>query len=217
MIPDALRAKRQAMQAQAFDRIGARYEEAFPRKEGQLAATEWLIERLPAGARVLDVGCGTGLPSARRFVDAGFEVTGIDISEEMLQLARSNVPGAKLLRLDVVDADRSLGPFDAIVDFFSLLMLPRAEILTTLGKLRDLLEPGGYFALSMVEEDLDDAPIAFLGSPVRVTGYPRGELRSIVTDAGFEVLELKSLAYNPWSAEAWPEIQLFLHCRKDDH
>src|SRR4051812_41229736 len=103
MIPDALRAKRQAMQAQAFDRIGARYEEAFPRKEGQLAATEWLIERLPAGARVLDVGCGTGLPSGRRLVDAGLQVTGIDISEEMLQLARCNVPGAELLRLDVVD------------------------------------------------------------------------------------------------------------------
>jgi SAM-dependent methyltransferase len=216
MIPNATHAKRQAMHVMAFDRIGERYDEAFPHKEGQVAAVEWLIERLPAGGRVLDLGCGTGTPTARRLAEAGLEVTGIDISEEMLRLARRNVPRATFLRLDMIDVDESLGAFDAIVGFFSVLMLSRAEIPPLLRRIRDLLVPGGFFQLAMVEEDMDEAPIAFLGCPVRVSAYRRGVLRSIVAKAGFEVLDLHPLAYKPRNPEAWPEIQLFLYCRRDD-
>jgi SAM-dependent methyltransferase len=203
------------MHAEAFDRIGEKYDEAFPHKEGQLAAGEWLIRQLRSGARILDVGCGTGKPTARQLVDAGFEVTGIDISEGMLRLARQNVPEAKLRQLDIVDLEESLGPFDAVIDFFSLLMFPRSQIPSMLRRFRDLLVPGGYFLLGMVEANLDYAPIAFLGSPVRVTGYPRKELRSIVAKAGFEVLDLRAVAYISSAPQTTPEIQLFLYCRRD--
>lgn len=217
MLPDPGRSKRQALHARAFDSIGTRYEEAFPRKDGQLAATGWLIERLRPGTRVLDVGCGTGCPTARQLTDARIDVTGIDISTGMLELAKERVPDATFLELDVIDLDGSLGSFDAIVDFFSLLMLSRAEITTTLRTYHDLLSPGGYFLLAMIEEDMDERPLAFLGSPVRVTAYPRGVLRSVVARAGFEVLDLKSIAYTPATPGTWPEIQLFLYCRRSDH
>jgi hypothetical protein len=94
-------------------------------------------------------------------------------------------------------------------------MLPRAEIPPVLRKIHDLLEPGGYFLISMVEADLDDTPIHFLGSPIRVSGYVRDELHSLVTEAGFEVLDLRHLSYAPASTEAPPEVQLFLLCRRD--
>jgi SAM-dependent methyltransferase len=209
------RADRQAAQAWAFDRIGEHYDEAFPHKDGQLAAGDWLLERLPPGSQVLDVGCGTGMPTARQLTDAGHEVTGVDISEEMLRLARRDVPEAEFRCLDIVDLDPSLGDFVAVVAFFSLLMLPRAEIPAVLTKIHDLIRPDGYFLLSMVEADLDDTPIHFLGSPVRVTGYIRGELQELVTAAGFEVAELRHLSYAPASTELPPEVQLFLFCRRD--
>jgi SAM-dependent methyltransferase len=209
------RADRQAAQAWAFDRIGEHYDEAFPHKDGQLAAGDWLLERLPPGSQVLDVGCGTGMPTARQLTDAGHEVTGFDISEEMLRLARRDVPEAEFRCLDIVDLDPSLGDFVAVVAFFSLLMLPRAEIPAVLTKIHDLIRPDGYFLLSMVEADLDDTPIHFLGSPVRVTGYIRGELQELVTAAGFEVAELRHRSYAPASTELPPEVQLFLFCRRD--
>jgi len=84
----------QQEQAAGFDAIGARYDEVFPHKDGQVRAGELLLDRLPAGARVLDVGCGTGLPTGRQLVAGGCEVTGIDISPVMLDLARRNVPQA---------------------------------------------------------------------------------------------------------------------------
>jgi cyclopropane fatty-acyl-phospholipid synthase-like methyltransferase len=207
---------RRAMHADAFDRIGERYDEAFPHKEGQLEAGKWLVQQLPSGSRTLDVGCGTGKPTARQLVDAGLDVTGIDISEGMLRLARQNVPEATLLRLDMVDLEESLGPFDAVVSFFSLLMFPRRQIPSILRRFRDLLVPGGYFLLAMVEENVDYTPIAFLGNPVRVTGYPRGELRSIITRAGFDVVDLRAFAYRSSARHTWPEIQLFCYCRREE-
>lgn len=201
-------------QAAAFDQIGARYDEAFPHKQGQLEAGDWLATQLPAGGRVLDAGCGTGVPTARRLHEAGHAVTGVDISAGMLDLARQNVPDADFRQLDVLDLDASLGTFDAVVAFFALLMLLRADVPTALQRLRDVLSPGGLLALAMVEADLDDVPIPFLGNTLRVTGYPRDELCALVTAAGFDVLDLREYAYEPATPDAPPEVQLFLYCRR---
>ncbi len=201
-------------QAAAFDNIGERYDQAFPHKEGQVAAGEWLIGQLARGARVLDAGCGTGVPTARQLKEAGLSVTGIDISEVMLTLARQNVPDADLRLLDLTGIGRELGRFDAAVAFFSLLMLPRADIPGALARLRDVLVPGGLLAVGMVEADLDDVPIDFLGKPVRVTGYPRDELARVVESAGFEVLQARDLSYAPVTTQVPPEVQLFLYCRR---
>ncbi|WP_283137873.1 class I SAM-dependent methyltransferase [Rhizohabitans arisaemae] len=208
------RFEHRALQAGAFDRIGVRYDEAFPHKEGQLAAGEWLLSRLGPGARVLDVGCGTGVPTAKRLADAGLLVTGIDISPVMLELARENVPEAKFLELDLLDLDPVQEGFDAVVAFFSLLMLPRRDILPALRRLNEMLVPGGLLSLSMVEIDLDDVPFQFLGAPVRVTGYLRDDLRAVVEEAGFTVLEENAISYAPATMQAPPEIQLFVNCRK---
>jgi SAM-dependent methyltransferase len=210
----ALRAYRRETQAAAFDYIGERYDEAFPHKEGQIAAGQWVIEQLGEGARVLDAGCGTGLPTARQLVEAGAHVTGIDISPVMLDLARAHVPEADFRPLDVTDVDAELGAFDAVVAFFSLLMLPRALIPDALVRLHRVLRPGGRFALAMVEADVDDVPIPFLGMSVHVSGFFSEELRRLTAEAGFEILEEHSLKYAPRTAQALPEVQQFLYCRR---
>ncbi|MFI2645818.1 class I SAM-dependent DNA methyltransferase [Streptomyces sp. NPDC018610] len=205
-------------QAEAFDAIGDRYDEAFPHKEGQIAATEWLVESLPAGSRVLDLGSGTGVPTARRLTEAGLEVVGVDLSAGMVALAREQVPGAEFHHADLADlrpgGPLDLGRFDAVTAFFSLLMLPRAEIPSTLVTIHRLLAPGGLFALSMVEADVDDVPIPFLGRRIRVSGYPRAALREVVEAARFDVVEEASHGYAPGGADVPPEEHLFLRCRR---
>ncbi|MEK2475245.1 class I SAM-dependent methyltransferase [Streptomyces noursei] len=207
-----------AGQAEAFDAIGNQYETAFPHKEGQIASGVWLSGELPAGSRILDAGCGTGLPTARQLRDAGHRVVGIDLSPGMVKLAQENAPGAEFHRLDIADlrGGRLGGPgsFDGITAYFSLLMMPRAEIPCALGMLHDLLRPDGLMALAMVEGDIDDFPIPFLGSMIRVSGYLRDDLRRVVCDAGFDIVGEDSYAYAPASTDVPPEIQLFLHLRR---
>ncbi|UVK49695.1 class I SAM-dependent methyltransferase (plasmid) [Mesorhizobium sp. AR02] len=203
-------------QAIAFDAIGDRYDEAFPHKEGQVLAGEWLIKSLPTGSRVLDLGCGTGVPTARQLLDAGLEVVGVDLSAVMVKLAREHVQGATFHQLELADlrpgGPRDLGRFQAVAAFFSLLMLPRVEIPLALTTVRHLLAPGGLFALSMVEADVDDFPVPFLGNTIRVSAYPREELRTAVEAAGFTIVQETSSAYAPAAADLLPEEQIFLCC-----
>ena len=206
--------ERASAQAHAFDLIGERYDEVFPDKKGQEEHVRRLLETLPAGSRVLDLGSGTGLPTARRLVDAGMRVTGFEISERMLELARRNVPEAEFHRTDIVDLDPDGTSYDAVVAFFSLLCLPRARIPEALARVREALVPGGTLCLSMVETDLDDAPIPFLGASLRVSGYPRDELRRVVEAAGLAVEDERAVVYEPEGGDAPPETQVFLTCRR---
>ncbi|GHI03453.1 methyltransferase [Streptomyces cellostaticus] len=205
-------------QAEAFDAIGDRYDAAFPHREGQVACAEWLIGLLPEGARVLDLGCGTGLPTARQLTDANFRVVGVDLSATMVALAREHVPAGEFHTVDIAElrpkGPRDLGRFDAVVAFFSLLMLPRAEIPFALRTIHHLLVPGGLFALSMVEADVDDFPIPFIGRTIRVSGYLRDELREVVEAADFEIIDESSYSYAPAAADIQPEVQIFLRCRR---
>jgi len=207
-----------AGQAAAFDALGDRYDEAFPHKEGQVAAAEWLIRSLPTGSRALDLGSGTGIPTALQLAEAGLKVVGVDLSDGMVALARRNVPAAEFRQADIADlrpgGPLDLGRFEAVAAFFSLLMLPRAEIPPALRTIHHLLVPGGLFALSMVEADVDDFSIPFVGESIRVSGYLRDELREVVETAGFEIVDESSFTYAPASADIQPEVQIFLRCRR---
>ncbi|MFD6949401.1 methyltransferase [Nocardiopsis sp. TSRI0078] len=205
-------AERSARQAAAFDAIGERYDEAFPRKEGQEDRVRRLLDLLPPGAHVLDLGSGTGVPTTRQLVAAGARVTGYEISGRMIEIARRNVPEATFVQADILDLEPAEASYDAIVAFFSLLCLPKARIPEALSRIRASLAPGGLLCLSMVEADLDDTAIPFLGSDIRVSGYPREELRRVVEGAGLVVEDERVVSYEPEGAR--PEVQVFLTCRR---
>lgn len=183
-----------------------------------MAAGSWLAASVPAGSPVLDIGCGTGVPTARQLTAAGLDVVGIDLSAGMLDIARQQVPGATFQLLDVADLRTGEppvpGPFAAVAAFFTLLMLPRAEIPGALERIRGLLVPGGVLALSMVEADVDYQAIPFLGQTIRVSGYRRDDLLTVVADAGFDIVGESSYTYAPAGAGAPPEEQLFLRCQR---
>lgn len=205
---------REAAQARAYDDIGSRYDEAFPHKEGQLGCVERLLERLEPGARVLDAGAGTGLPTARQLVEAGCKVTCLDLAPGMLELAQANAPGAQYVLGDVLDLPDEPGQYEAVVAFFSLLNLPRVRVRSAMELIGRVLTPRGWFALAMVEADLDDVAIPFLGSRIRVTGFMRDDLRAMLRETGFEIAHEQVVSYAPETSTAQPEIQLFLLCRR---
>src|SRR5262245_54130303 len=89
--------------ADAYDRIAERYLEWRGRQPRQDELKRWLelVENnVRPGARVLDIGCGAGIPLTRALSEA-FDVTGIDISTRQIELARANVPAARFILGDV--------------------------------------------------------------------------------------------------------------------
>lgn len=111
---DALDPKRVVQEG--YDRIAEEHLEwaQSTREEERARYTAVLLNALPAGAEVLDLGCGAGLPTtcelARRF-----RVTGVDISARQIELARQNVPQARFIQADITQLDFPPARFDAIV------------------------------------------------------------------------------------------------------
>ena len=62
---------------------------------------EKFVVLLSDDAHVLDVGCGAGIPTAKFLVNKGIKVTGIDLSDTMLHLARKNVPTGEFIKMDM--------------------------------------------------------------------------------------------------------------------
>lgn len=198
-----------------FDAIGERYEAAFTQRSAQLAAGEWIIEQTGGRGRALDLGCGGGWPTAMQLANAGLDVVGVDESERMLERARDRVPSGDFRRADLRALPPDLGRFDAVVAFFSLMMLPRADIPGVLDTVRKLLRPGGLFVMSMLEGDLDSVEVPFLWLPLRISAYPRDELRQLLTAHGYVVHALDSVV----TAEGGhsPATQLYVRATTKGH
>ena len=77
-------------------------------------------ERLPSGASVLDVGCGTGYPVDAYLAEKGFRVIGIDVSEKMIEKARAQrLRGSAFFRADILNFQPAR-TYDAVIAMDSL-------------------------------------------------------------------------------------------------
>lgn len=77
------------------------------------ATVAWLVNQLPAGARVLDLGCGPGLYT-ERLAAAGFDVTGVDFSERSIEYARSTGSNVRYIEADYRELELD-EHFDAVL------------------------------------------------------------------------------------------------------
>ena len=94
------------------------------------------------GNKLLDVGCGTGKHLS--FLKNEFECTGIDISNQMLDIARKKYDGIRFLQADMVNFDLN-EKFDAIICLFSSIGYVKTyeNLKKTITNLSNHLEPGG--------------------------------------------------------------------------
>lgn len=113
-----------------------------------------LLSRIPGHSRILDLCCGSG-QMARELTRRGHRVTGLDGSEAMLRIARTNAPSADSILCDARDFSFAL-PFDAVLSSFNSLAHAStvAELETILRNARRALKSGGsmLFDLSMEEQ-----------------------------------------------------------------
>jgi ubiquinone/menaquinone biosynthesis C-methylase UbiE len=206
--------ERRVPAAVVFDALGLDYEKAFASSEAHRASLRWLLDRLAPGSRVLDVGSGTGRPTAETLTGAGHHVLGVDVSPVMVALAARQVPGAEFRRADIRELPLQDGAYDAVCAYFSLLQMSRAEQSAVVRRMARAVRPGGLVALATVPLDVEGVEGVFLGQPVRVTSFAAGAFTELATGAGLTVLAEERAEFAPAHPDAVPEPHLFLHCRR---
>jgi ubiquinone/menaquinone biosynthesis C-methylase UbiE len=104
-----------------------------------------LARLIPAGARVLDLGCGAGIPATRELTAHGLQVLGVDFSAVQLRRARRLVPAASLVRADMTALRLRPASLDAVVSFYALIHVPLTDQQALFPRIRRWLRPGGHF------------------------------------------------------------------------
>lgn len=117
---------------------------------GQISAIKHEIrsEWVEPGHAVLEIGCGTGSLAAM-MAARGASVTGIDVSEPMLAVAREAAPDATLYHMTATEIDRlPEGSFDRIVSTLVFSELSEDELDFVLKASAKLLKPGGLLVVA---------------------------------------------------------------------
>jgi 2-polyprenyl-6-hydroxyphenyl methylase/3-demethylubiquinone-9 3-methyltransferase len=198
------------------------------------ARLQYVLERAEVkGSDVLDVGCGGGI-LAESLAAKGARVTGIDVAEKVLGVARLHLleSGLEVDYEEITVEDKALNngaAYDVVTCMEMLEHVPDPN--SVVQSIAALLKPGGHGFFST----LNRTPLAFalgiVGAEHVARICPRGthrydrfirpsELSQWIRSAGMEVLDIRGIHYNPLSHSVMlgghVKINYLLHARRSE-
>ena len=177
---------------EGYDKMAQQYHEqrdlfdSFPELEE-------FANHFEKGAKIIDLGCGAGVPVINFLVEKGFDVTGVDISEGMLNLAKKIFPKAKFIKMAMTDIDFPENSFDGLTAFYSIIHVPREKQADLFKRIHKILKPNGTMMISMGSEEWEGTSEDFHGAKMMWSQWSPEKSLQIIKDAGFEILFDKHL------------------------
>jgi len=199
-----------------FDALAARWWDASgPMKPLHMinpCRATWVLERICAGARVLDIGCGAGLLS-EALAKAGCEVLGLDAAGEAIAAAQAHAEGKGMnLAYRNATAEELLSEGARFPVITALEVIEHvADPAAFLATLAALLEPGGKLFISTINRTPRAYAVAKFGAEYLLRLLPVGthdfnafvtpaELGAYARAAGLRLAETAGMSFSPLSS-----------------
>jgi ubiquinone/menaquinone biosynthesis C-methylase UbiE len=173
-----------------YVKIAQAYADEFFEDTVDLPFIDMLVDVLPEQAKVLDLGCGPGQFS-KYLAEKGFQVDAIDVSDEMLAIAKTKVVGISFKKMDMRSLKFAGGTFDGVLAAYSIIHIPTAELPDVLDEIKRVLKPQGkvLFIVQRGEADqIMDEPLAE-GEKIFMNFFTIERLNDLLTEADFKILE----------------------------
>ena len=189
----------------SYDRVADEYVRRIYDELQHKPLDRQLLDRFAANVRdtgpACDMGCGPG-HVARYLREQGVQIYGIDLSSAMVEQARRLNPGIVFQQGDMRALDAPDGAWAGIAAFYSLIHIPRDEIVCTLGELWRVLRPGGLLLLAFHLGNETKHLEEWWGQPVCVDffSFRSAAMAAWLGAAGFEVKEIIE-------REPYPEVE----------
>lgn len=163
------------------------------------------LAALPPGARVLDVGCGTGFHVAR-FRQRGYDVVGVEPGEELRRRARANNPGVTIDDGDMENLAFEDASFDGLLAIEVIRHVPHPE--QAVAEAARVLRPGGIAVITAAPKwSLNGySLINQVTSRVSIPTFTKqkqhflspGEAKRLFESVGFSSVEIHGVLLGPW-------------------
>jgi SAM-dependent methyltransferase len=153
----------------------------------ELPYLEQAAALIPPPGAVLDLGCGSGEPIARFFVEQGYRVTGVDAAPEMLAIARARFPqmswlAADMRRLDLAER------FGVVVAWDSFFHLPPDDQRAMFETFRKHTAPGGALLFTSGLTEGEQVGGDLFGDPLCHASLDTGEYARLLRRHGYRVV-----------------------------
>src|SRR5215472_18904191 len=146
---------------------------------------------LPDNSRILDVGCGNGLPITQALVNTGHRVVGLDSSARMLDRFRVNLPGTPVVRGDVRSCPFANGTFDAAISWGMMFHLSPVDQSVAFANVSRVLKPRAPFLFTAAEiENAGESGITGTMNGVTFRYYAVASYRTLIIEHDLELVDV---------------------------
>ncbi len=172
-----------------YDKIAAEYNSnRLTRKEVVSEYFDSLSQFFPQSGKMLDLGCGGGEPVTGYFARKGFQVTGVDVSEQMIEIARRQLPQGDFIRGDMAECQFDEASFDLIVSTFAIIHIPQSEQEKLFRNIWKWLKASGVAFLTLGAKSEESIIHEWKGVTMYWSHFGPEEYRSMLRNIGFELL-----------------------------
>lgn len=177
--------------ASIFNKYAESYQERFMDVSMYNESLDFLLQELPDNATLLDVACGPANIS-KYLLDKNttFSVSGIDLSENMISLAQTNIPSGKFEVMDARDIQKINRKFDVVISGFCFPYLNKEEAVSFIHDSKNCLNNEGLLYLSTMENDYSTSGLerGSKGDEMMMHYHEEGYLKEALINNSFEVL-----------------------------
>lgn len=110
---------------------------------------------LQPNAHVVDIGCGSGYPIAAYLIEKGFQVTGVDGSQELLNIAKIKCPKLHTVYGDIRTVTLN-NKYDGLLEWWYLFHIPKQDHAKMISRFASWIKPGGFLEFTTGDEDYED-------------------------------------------------------------
>jgi 2-polyprenyl-3-methyl-5-hydroxy-6-metoxy-1,4-benzoquinol methylase len=208
--------KRYSETFKTWNKIASQYQDKFMNLDLYNDSYDFICSSLnEPNLKILEIGCGPGnitkyLLSKR----PDFDILGIDIAQNMIELAERNNPNARFAIMDSREISKIRAKYDGIICGFCLPYLSQTESEKLIFDAKHLLNESGLLYISFVEGDSIKSgfKVGSSGDRIYFNYHDLEQLKTQLIDNSFEVLKTYKVEYN--LSETEKDLHIILIAKK---
>ena len=146
-----------------------------------------LMSYLEPNAHILDIGCGSGHPIAAYLIEQGFQVTGIDGSKELLNIAKIKCPALHTIYGDIRTVTLNQ-KYDALLEWWCLFHIPKQDHANMISRFATWIKPGGFLEFTTGDEEYDHKSSDMLNQELSFYSLAPQLYEKHLKENGFKIL-----------------------------